>query len=180
MLAPLPALAALLSTLIIVSDVYAHRVPNAWLLATLLLAAGVLGAAWVQGAGGPPWPAVAGLLIGLAALLPVHVFGWMGAGDVKFFATLGFLLGARALLPIWIIASVLVGVHAVVILMSRHGLGQTVPGWQATQTWVAASPLGQRVAAARQGRQGLPYAAWLGVGALVTISVPGLMHWGTP
>lgn len=180
MLAPLPALAALLSALIIGSDAYARRVPNAWLLAALLLAAGVLGTTWTQGTAGPPWAALSGLLTGLAVLLPMHVFGWMGAGDVKFFATLGFLLGAGALLPIWIIGSLLAGAHAVVLLVSRSGLGQTMPGWLAAQTWVAGSPLGRRIAVARQGREGLPYAAWLGVGALVTMLVPGLMHWWAP
>jgi len=175
LLAPLPALAALLSTLIIGSDAYARRVPNALLLAALLLAGGVLATAWVQGTTGPPWSALAGLSIGLVALLPPYVLGWMGAGDVKFFATLGFLLGAWALLPIWIIGSVLAGMHAMVVLMLRSSAVQTVPGWQATQTWVARSALGQRIATARQGRAGLPYAAWLGVGALLTVLVPGLI-----
>lgn len=177
MLAPSPALAVLLSALIIASDLYARRVPNAWLLAALLLDVGVVGATWIQGTGGPLWPALLGLITGLMVLLPMHIFGWMGAGDVKFFATLGFLLGAKALLPIWIIGSVLVGAHATIILLSRHGLCQAVPGWQATQTWASTSPLGQRIAAARRGRQGLPYAAWLGVGALITVFNPELMHW---
>jgi len=132
--------------------------------------------AQMQG-GGPLWPALLGLIIGLAALFPMHVFGFMGAGDVKFFATLGFLLGAKALLPIWIIGSLIAGVHATLILLSRHGLYPTVPGWQATLAWASTSPLGRRITAARQGRQGLPYAAWLGVGALITIFKPELMHW---
>jgi len=173
----LPALAALLSVLIITSDLYARRVPNAWLLASLLLGAWVIGVAEMRGEGGPLWPALLGLMIGLVVLLPVHVLGWMGAGDVKFFATLGFLLGAKALLPIWIIGSILAGAHATLMLLSRHGLCQTVPGWQVTRVWASTSPLGRRITAARQGRQGLPYAAWLGVGALITVFNPELMHW---
>jgi prepilin peptidase CpaA len=101
----------------------------------------------------------------------------MGAGDVKFFATLGFLLGAKALLPIWIIGSLIAGAHAVLILFSRHGLVQTIPGGEYTQDWLTNSPFGRRMIAARQGRQGLPYAAWLGVGALIVVFNPALMHW---
>lgn len=174
---PLAILAALLGVLVIATDLYARRVPNAWLFGTLLLGASTLIAAWIHGMGGPPWPALLGLLIGLAVFLPLHVFGWMGAGDVKFFAVLGFLLGAKALLPIWIIGSLIAGVHATLILLSRHGFAQTVPGLEPTQNWLSASPLGQRITAARQGRKGLPYAAWLGVGALITVFNPELMHW---
>lgn len=173
----LPALAALLSVLIIASDLYARRVPNIWLLTTLLVGAGMIGVAEMQGVGRLLGPALLGMVIGLLVLLPVHVFGWMGAGDVKFFAVLGFLLGAKALLPIWIIGSVLSGIHAVAILLSRRGLGQVLPSWQAVQAWMSASLFGQHIATARQGRQGLPYAAWLGVGALVTVFNPELMHW---
>jgi prepilin peptidase CpaA len=101
----------------------------------------------------------------------------MGAGDVKFFAVLGFLLGAKALLPIWIIASLTAGMHAALILLSRHELLQTVPGWIPARHWLSTSTFGQRVTSARQGRKGLPYAAWLGVGALITIFNPELMRW---
>lgn len=127
--------------------------------------------------GGPPWPALLGLLVGLAAMLPFHVIGWMGAGDVKFFAVLGFLLGVKALLPIWVIGSLIAGVQSVLVLLSRHWLSQTIPAWGVTQTRLSNSIFGQRMLAARQGRKGLPYAAWLGVGALVVILNPALMHW---
>lgn len=163
--------------MVIASDLYARRVPNAWLLAALAIGGSLVVTTWMREQGGPPWPALLGLLIGLAVLLPIHLFGWMGAGDVKFFAVLGFLLGAKALLPIWIIASLIAGVHAVIILLSRHWLSQTVPAWSIAQTWAAKSSLGQRIHKVRQGRQGLPYAAWLGVGALITVFNPELMHW---
>lgn len=174
---PLVALAALLSALVIASDLYARRVPNMWLLGALLLGAGTLAVAWMHGTGGPPWPALLGLLVGLVTMLPFHVFRWMGAGDVKFFAVLGFLLGAKALLPIWIIGSLIAGMHSVLILLSRHWLMQTMPSRGDTQTWFSNSAFGNRMLAARQGRKGLPYAAWLGVGALLVILNPVLMHW---
>jgi prepilin peptidase CpaA len=113
----------------------------------------------------------------LAALLPFHIFGWMGAGDVKFFALLGLLLGAKALLPIWAIGSLIAGAHAVVILLSRYWLAHTVPSWMPMQTWLSTPAIGRHMVSARKGRLGLPYAAWLGVGALITAFNPVLMHW---
>jgi len=149
------------------------------LLWSLALGGVCISVAQIQGSGGPLWPALLGLTIGLLVLLPIHIFGWMGAGDVKFFSILGFLLGAQALLPIWIIGSVLAGAHAALIFLSQHVLLQRAPNLEIAKARISASPLGQRVAAARQGRQGLPYAAWLGVGALIVIFNPALMHWQT-
>jgi prepilin peptidase CpaA len=162
---------------VIASDLYSRRVPNSAIFVGFALGASVLVVAWAHGTGGPPWPALLGLLIGFASLLPFHIFGWMGAGDVKFFAILGFLLGAKALIPIWIIGSLIAGGQAALILLSRHRLVQIMPGWVPTQNWISASSLGQRMTAARQGRRGLPYAAWLGVGAIITAFNPELMHW---
>lgn len=177
MTTPLQALAILLCVLTIASDLYAHRVRNTWLLATLLLSAGWLGWSWAQGLVGPPWSALAGLLIGLAVLLPVYVIGWMGAGDVKFFAVLGFLLGAKALLPIWIVGSLLGGFHALVIVGSRHWVRNYGYPLASLQTSINESRLWQQVLAARQGRVGLPYAAYMAMGALLVVFVPDLTHW---
>lgn len=173
----LPTLAALLSALIIASDIYARRVPNMWLLIALIFGIGLNLTEWLLWGGGPPWPALLGLTVGLVALLPFHVAGWMGAGDVKFFAILGLLLGAKALLPIWVISSLFAGVNATIVLMSRHWLPRAMPGWESAQTWFSTSAIGQHITIARQGRQGLPYAAWLGFGALITVLNPELMRW---
>jgi len=174
----LDIVATLLSTAVIASDLYARRVPNICLISALVLSLAIILTTWIRNpAAQQIWPHFLGLLIGLIALLPFHIFGQMGAGDVKFFATLGFLLGTKALLPIWLIASLIAGAHAVMILLSRHALLQTVPGMKSAQNWFSSSALGQRMVSAQQGRKGLPYAAWLGVGALITVFDPELMHW---
>jgi prepilin peptidase CpaA len=177
MLDPLQALTLLLSGLTVFSDLYARRVRNTWLLAVLLLGMGWMGWMWMQGTAGPPWRALAGLLIGLLVLLPGYVIGWVGAGDVKLFATLGFLLGGKALLPIWIIGSLLGGLHAAIVLGVRHWVGPYSPGMSMQQMSIRSTWLWQRVTLARQGRVGLPYAAYMAVGALCTIFVPHLMRW---
>lgn len=163
---------ALLCTAVIISDLYARRVPNKALLSALCLGAVVL-LHDSLGGNNTAIAAVSGLLLGLAALLPFHLLGWMGAGDVKFFAVLGFLLGPSSLLPIWLIS---------MLLLSAHGAGIWL--WRSTGTWrcmivysVVADGAGRiqqfnqhwqtRMQHARGKRQGMPYAAHLGISALL-------------
>jgi prepilin peptidase CpaA len=160
-------LATTLSMRVIASDLYARRVPNRWLLGALLLGALLL--AWLamhQGIASIA-PHAAGLLLGLCSLLPFYVMRWMGAGDVKFFAVLGFLLGWQALLPVWIGASLLAGVHAVAVYSWRSlrlylPLRLTLLQHNAAQHRALAPALHQ-LQQARGGRQGIPYAAYLGL-----------------
>jgi prepilin peptidase CpaA len=177
MLPPLQVVATVLCLLTIASDAIEHRVRNAWLLAALVLGAGWINWSWLSENGAPPWTAGVGLLIGFLVLLPFYVMRWMGAGDVKFFATLGFLLGGKALLPIWIIASVLGGVHAIAILLSRLVMRHAGTGLTAWQAQIGQSYLWQRVLTARNGRKGLPYAAYMAIGALLTMKFTNLTHW---
>ncbi|WP_233172140.1 prepilin peptidase [Dyella sp. ASV21] len=172
-------LTVVLSTLVVLSDLYARRVPNAWLLGALVLGLVLPLAIKLLGLGQPEWPSVSGLVIGLLVMLPFYALGWMGAGDVKFLAVLGFLLGARALLPIWVIGSLLTGVHVAVLLLARMpGLAQA-PAFTVTRDRLTSSPWWQRMQLARRGRVGQPHAAYLAIGALLTIAFPTLQAWGT-
>jgi prepilin peptidase CpaA len=173
----LEAVVVLLCFLTIASDFIEHRVRNAWLMVALVLGAGWMIWSWLKNNNAVPWMAAFSLLIGLLVLLPFYVMRWMGAGDVKFFATLGFLLGGKALLPIWIIASVLGGLHAVAIVLSRLVSRHAGSGLAAMQAQVGQSLLWQRVLSARDGRKGLPYAAYMAIGALLTMKFPDLTHW---
>jgi len=173
----LQAVAVLLCLLVIVGDFYQRRVRNQWLVAALLLGLGWLIWFWTRQTAVPLVTAMMGLAIGLAVLLPFYIGGLMGAGDVKFFATLGFLLGGKALLPIWIIGSLLGGVHAVVILVSRYLMGYPGLGFAGLQIRVTESRLWQHVLVARNGRKGLPYAAYMAIGGLLTMFFTTLTHW---
>ncbi len=173
-----PAFVALVvATLVIGHDLYARRVPNSLLLGALAIGVVTQVAALMMS--NPVTPsiffALLGMVIGLVAMLPFYAVRWMGAGDVKFFATLGFLLGAKALLPIWIIGSLLCGVHAFAVLALR-----AAPRWAPQvaiwQDSVQTSAWYQRMLEPRQGRQGLPYAAYLGIGTIAQVlflSAPG-------
>jgi prepilin peptidase CpaA len=162
------ALLSLLCLAVAGYDLYARRVPNGLLLLCLLIE--LFGLMLTQ-----PRLSLAGhalgLAIGLLALLPFYVAGWMGAGDVKFFAVLGFFMGVTPLLPIWIIASLLAGLHALAVLAARHYL-QLLPALRVLLTRWQGSDVGQRIIRARAGRRGLPYAAHLAIAALMVIHHP--------
>lgn len=176
----LVSLAVALSTLVVLSDVYARRVPNAWLLVALLLGLLLPLAIRLLQLGPAPWPSLPGLLVGFLALLPFYALGWMGAGDVKFLAVLGFLLGVRALLPIWVIGSLLTGVHVMVMMVLKAPRLAHAPAFSMTRQWLTGSAWWQRMQVARRGRVGQPHAAYLAIGALLTLALPALQTWGAP
>lgn len=89
---------------------------------------------------------------------------------MKFFAVLGLMLGWQALLPVWLVASLAAGVHAAVVLAGRR-LGVLLPGHlqmqvSRTSTQWQSHPALRDMQAARQGRRGIPYAAYLALAAI--------------
>ena len=116
-----------------------------------------------------------GFFAGLALFLPFYVFRVMGAGDVKFFAVLGFWLGLPGLLPVWLGGSVLAGIHALAAYFLRSSMAgewmllQLAPVQGAVSRFPVLRRAGPWVAAARGGRRGIPYAAYLAVAALAAV-----------
>ncbi|MGI4812243.1 MAG: A24 family peptidase [Janthinobacterium lividum] len=154
---------------IALADVGMRRVPNPLLLIL------VVGQSYVLVSHGYSLQAVTrvdallGLIIGLGVSLPFYLFRVMGAGDVKFFAVIGFVLGFRALLPIWLIATVLAGVHACLIVLLRiPSPAQYVALGLATR--FEGSGFGRRIAIWRCGRKGIPFAAYLSIGTIYVLS----------
>ncbi len=171
------AIAVMLGLQVVCTDLYARRVPNRGLLAAAV--AGSVAMLMLPGVSTGFPEAMAGLLLGLVLLLPFHLIGWMGAGDVKLFSVLGLLLGGGALLPLWIIASLLAGAHAAIWIAARNGLAkgfiaQYPPAFRA-YTFVNESGFLDRMKASREGRKGIPYAAYLGIATLLVVFT-GVSH----
>ncbi|MCW6026918.1 prepilin peptidase CpaA [Stenotrophomonas rhizophila] len=165
----LPLVALVLGVQVVINDLYARRVSNRGLL--IASAAALVGLAWqwLGAARGFPATHLIGFALGLLSLLPFYAIGWMGAGDVKYFAVLGLLLGAAPLLPIWIVASLLAGAHAVCVIVGRR-LAPRLAGLPLVD---ANGPLTRRLQPvfaqwrqARQGRVGIPYAAYLALASM--------------
>ncbi|GAA4334559.1 hypothetical protein GCM10023144_26940 [Pigmentiphaga soli] len=164
---------------VFVFDMLARRVPN-WLVGLAMMgncvallenypASQALANDWAA--------AVTGLAVGFALFLPFYLFRAMGAGDVKFFAALGFFLGAGLLLPIWIIGSVLAGIHALAGTLlavrtnsvSPQGYLLNLAEFHVRQwKWFGAAE--GYLARKRNGRSGIPYAAYLAVAALLCVA----------
>ena len=102
-----------------VYDIRFRRIPN-WLVLTGLVLGLGLNTFWFQWRG-----ARASLMgIGLAFLIyfPLYLLRGMGAGDVKLMAAIGAIVGAANWFGIFIVSSLLGGVVAIVLLLSRGRL----------------------------------------------------------
>nr|WP_093139648.1 prepilin peptidase [Pseudoxanthomonas sp. GM95] len=163
---PILAVAIALSLQVAISDLYARRVSNR----VLLCAIGGAGICYVSGVAGPlsGVDGMLGFCAGLVAMLPFYAMRVMGAGDVKFFAVLGLLLGWKALLPVWVVASLMAGVYALCVLSWRRVEIWIPSGWSVALVRHVPSCVALRgkVLAARQGRQGIPYATCLAMAAM--------------
>jgi len=102
MIAPVLLTAMLL--LAVRSDLQAYRIPNP------LVAWGALAGLAVSMAPGGigPAAALAGLFLGLLALLPLYAVRALGAGDVKLMAAVGAFIGPQAL-PLTLLATFVAG-----------------------------------------------------------------------
>jgi prepilin peptidase CpaA len=69
---------------------------------------------------------VAGLLLGLALMLPGHVIGATGAGDVKLFAAAGTLLGPAGVVFAFLYTTLAGGLLAIVVALARGQLRPTL------------------------------------------------------
>ena len=104
-------------------DLRTRRVPNP--LTATLAALGVAFAA--SGMNGlTVVGSLTGLVLGLALMLPGHLFGATGAGDVKLFAAAGALLGPAPIVTAFVYTARAGGVMALVIAASRGRLHRTL------------------------------------------------------
>jgi prepilin peptidase CpaA len=122
-----PALAALVAGVLVatVVDLRTRRIPNtltgAMAVCGLALAATGLSALSV-------WGSVIGLVLGLAVMMPGHIFGATGAGDVKLMAAIGAIVGPALVLSAFFFTAIAGGVLAVVVAARRQRLAATLTG----------------------------------------------------
>jgi prepilin peptidase CpaA len=108
-----------------VIDVRSRRVPNAL---TIGLA---ISGALLSASGGSPvtlGASLAGCALGLALMLPGHLFGATGAGDVKLLAAFGTLLGPAGIVGAFIRTAIAGGVIALAVAAARGRVRETVGG----------------------------------------------------
>ena len=141
-------------------DLKTRRVPNALTLslaaAGLAVAAAGIGRVSLAGS-------LAGLAIGVALMLPGHLFGATGAGDVKLFGASGALLGPAAIVAAFIYTAIAGGVLALVVALRRGRLQRTLGS--AARLVTGAAKAADLEAATENNR--FPFAPAIAVGAIV-------------
>jgi len=110
-----------LAVLIIYHDVRYRRIPNPFVLATLVtgLTLNFAVGGWQGGLN-----SIGGCLLAFVLMFMLHVFGAMGAGDVKLFAAIGSILGAQLVLPTFVVVVLTGGLLALVVVL-RSGAFRT-------------------------------------------------------
>ena len=147
-----------------VVDIQRRRVPNVLTMGIasvgLLLAMAGFGTVTIGGALG-------GLALGLALLMPAHIFGATGAGDVKLLAAFGALLGPADVFDAFLRAAILGGVMALTVALWRGRLRETVYGTAmlvTTRSRTAAALIEHPAANNR-----FPYAPAIACGAVLVV-----------
>ncbi len=105
-----------------ITDVLSSRVPN---LITFPLALIGLGFHTFADSGNGILFSLEGLGLGLALFMGFYMYGGMGAGDVKLLAAFGAVVGPMNVFVGFILASLLGGLYAVVVMLWHLGLAQT-------------------------------------------------------
>lgn len=162
------ALLVPLAVIITYYDVRYRRIPNAFVLATLMsgiIVNSIFGG--VQGA----LTSLGGCALGFILMFILHVFGAMGAGDVKLFAATGSVAGASLIFPMFLVVVLVGGVLAIVASVRARAVRTTAlrvlqilvglfPGWQMP-----------RFAVPADRRLTIPYGVAITFGSIITLAV---------
>jgi prepilin peptidase CpaA len=162
------ALLVPLAVIITYYDVRYRRIPNAFVLATLL--GGILLNTIFGGAQGAI-ASLGGCALGFILMFILHVFGAMGAGDVKLFAAIGSVTGASLIFPMFLVVVLTGGVLAIVATIRARAVRSTalrvvqilvglLPGWQMP-----------RFAIPADRRLTIPYGVAITLGSIITVAV---------
>ncbi len=157
-----------LAVLITYYDVRYRRIPNAFVLATLV--SGLLINTILSGFNGL-FASLAGCALAFVLMMVFHLFGAMGAGDVKLFAAIGAVVGAKLVLPTFMVV-VLIGGALAAITMIRGGAVRVtmhrvlqifvgfLPGWEMPRFTVPPDR-----------RHTIPYGVAITFGSLISIFI---------
>ena len=157
-----------LAALVIYYDVRYRRIPNLFVVATLI--AGLMLNFAVSGVSGV-LNSVGGCVFAFVLMFMLHVFGAMGAGDVKLFAAIGSVMGAQLVLPTFVVVVITGGLLALLNIL-RSGVFRTtmhrvlqilvglLPGWQMPKFSVPADR-----------RLTVPYGVAITIGAIISTAI---------
>lgn len=157
-----------LAIIIAYYDVRYRRIPNPFVLATLI--SGVVMNAVFGGLSGVV-SSCAGCLFAFVLMFLLHVFGAMGAGDVKLFAAIGGVMGAHLVLPTFLVVVLTGGLLATISIIRAGAVFATMqrvlqilvgllPGWEMP-----------RFAVPADRRTTIPYGVAITIGSLISTAI---------
>jgi prepilin peptidase CpaA len=157
-----------LAALVIYHDVRYRRIPNAFVLATLISG---LTLNFALGGINGGLNSIGGCLLAFILMFMLHVFGAMGAGDVKLFAAIGSVIGAHLVLPTFVVVVLIGGLLALITVLRSGVFGTTMhrvlqilvgllPGWQMPKFSVPADR-----------RLTIPYGVAITIGAIIATAI---------
>lgn len=157
-----------LAIIIAYYDVRYRRIPNPFVLATLI--SGVVMNAVFGGLAGV-LSSCAGCLFAFVLMFLLHVFGAMGAGDVKLFAAIGAVMGAHLVLPTFLVVVLTGGLLATISIIRAGAVFSTMqrvlqilvgllPGWEMP-----------RFAVPADRRTTIPYGVAITIGSLISTAI---------
>jgi prepilin peptidase CpaA len=155
-----------LAVIITYYDVRYRRIPNAFVLATLI--SGLIVNSIFNGFDGA-WASLSGCALAFSLMFILHLFGAMGAGDVKLFAAIGAVLGMKLVVPTFLIVLLTGGVLAIYTTLRAGAVRTTMhrviqilvgllPGWEIP-----------RFAVPADRRHTIPYGVAITIGSLISL-----------
>ena len=102
---------------VVVYDIRVHKIPNFITYPTIV---GVLLYHFLAQGPNGALSGVKGLALGLGLFIIPYLIGVMGAGDVKLMGAVGAALGARGVFITAVLASIVGGIYAIIVLSSSH------------------------------------------------------------
>lgn len=157
-----------LALLIIYYDVRYRRIPNPFVLATLIsgITFNIAFGGWNGGLN-----SVGGCALAFILMFTLHVFGAMGAADVKLFAAIGSMIGADLVLPTFVVVLLTGGLIALVSIL-RSGMFRTTMR-NVLQILVGLLPGRKmpRFNVPTDRRLTIPYGAAITIGAIIATAV---------
>lgn len=157
-----------LAIIIAYYDVRYRRIPNSFVLATLV--SGIAVNTIFGGLAGL-YGSLGGCGLAFIMMFMLHIFGAMGAGDVKLFAAIGAVTGAHLVLPTFLVVVLTGGLLAVISIVRAGVVRATMhrvlqifvgmlPGWEMP-----------RFAIPADRRLTLPYGVAITLGSIISTAI---------
>src|SRR5215216_3940584 len=157
-----------LAVIIIYYDVRYRRIPNLFVLATLIT--GFILNLSLFGLSGC-LNSLSGCVFAFILMFILHVFGAMGAGDVKLFAAVGSLIGAHLVLPTFLVVLLTGGALALLLMLHTGAVRATMqrvlqilvgllPGWELP-----------RFSVPSDRKHTIPYGVAITFGSLISLAI---------